>query len=205
MKLKGYVAVPMWIERANWLYPSTKRVLVAMLSVAGRRMTVRKTVDELAALSHCSRSTVYQAIRQLQERRIVVVQRQHRYSKRFQRIVYAANRYRLRFCGQEDGYILFPRELLQADITHAAFATALHLYRRAGRNGRCWPSLSKIAGAADFTRSTVCRVLRQLKASQLVIRYFCRKHNNAFSCNSYYPTAWVRKRQRSDQSFLKGG
>lgn len=192
MRHQNYVVAYNRFILDRQLYPSTKRVFTAMLKYSSRHGTVRKTVEELAALSGCSPSTVQQAIEQLQEYGYIRRIRCYRYSVFYTRPVFDSNTYYIRKKKLGDSYTLIPVELLTADISHAMFVVALYIYKTAGRVGRSWASLRAIARWADLSKATVCRALKVLKQLQLLASLLCIKANKAHSCNSYYPTSWVR-------------
>ncbi len=191
--MSGYIRVPNWIDDDHQMYASTKRVLIGLLACAGSGMTVRKSLTELSEISGCCRNTVIKAIRELEERGIVRATRRYYYSRRLEQLVRGKNRYHIHRCGAGGAFTLVPRELLAMGQTHAQFVTALHAYRLAGRTGRCFPSLRLFARQIDHAKSTVCRAVKRLHSLQVLIRSRCRKSNGAAACNSYYPTAWVRK------------
>ena len=174
------------------LYPSTKRVFFAMLAHCSRHSTVRKSVKELATLSHCSPATVQQALEQLQERGFIHKIRCFRYSQTLSRPVYARNAYQIKRSKLTGSYTLVPRELLKLDVTHSAFVAALYIYMKAGRQGRSYASLRTAAAQVGLSKATVCRAMQVLRQVQALTRLFCVMANKAFSCNSYFPTAWVR-------------
>lgn len=203
-KLSGYVKVPNWIDDDTRMYDTTKQVLFALLARMGSRTTVCVSQEELAQRSGCCRNTVAQALRELRERGILFSTRRYYYSKRMGRVVRGKTRYYLR---RMDGgsFTLVPRELLKEKLTGAEFVAALHVYRLAGRKGRCCPSLRRFARQIDHAKSTVCSVLKKLRLCQVLCRNRCLKTNRAFSCNSYYPTAWVRKKAASNKFSTEGG
>lgn len=191
MKRTGYIAVPAWIVSDPRMYPSTKQVLVALLAYSGRHNTCRKSIAELAILSGRSRATVRQALQQMQSMNVIKVTKKYRYSDRLSRPVNDKNIYHIRRRRMEGAYVLLPRELLGAGLTPCAFVYAMHVYLLSGRKGRAYPSLRRAARKLDITKATVCRALRQFLTTQVISVLHCRKANNAFSCNSYYPTSRV--------------
>lgn len=203
-KLTGYIRVPNWIDDDIQMYDSTKLVLFALLASVGSRMTVCISQDQLAALSGCCRNTVAKALRELTERGILFSTRRYYYSRCLKQVVRGKTRYYLRRCGADSSFTLVPRELLAAQMTPAEFTAALHAYRLAGRTGRCCPSLRRFASQIDHAKSTVCRAMKKLHLRQVISKLKCLKKNNAYACNSYYPTAWVRKKGAGAGS-LTGG
>lgn len=192
MSKNSYIAVPNTVITDPGLYPSAKRVYVAMLACSSRKGTVRKTVAELAARSHCSPSAVQGAIAALMEQGMVQRWRRYRRSAYLQWKVYAGNEYTIAKRDLSAGYTLIPRSLLPRKLTHAAFLVALYLYMAAGRKGRAYPSLRHIAEVLYLSKSTVCLAVSALQLRQELYRYRCRKENHAYACNSYYPTGWIR-------------
>lgn len=192
MSKNSYIAVPNTVITDSGLYPSAKRVYVAMLACSSRKGTVRKTVAELAVRSHCSPSAVQGAIAALMDQGMVQRWRRYRRSIYFQRKVYAGNEYTMNKRDLSGEYTLIPRSLLTRKLTHAAFLVALYLYMIAGRKGRAYPSLRHIAEVLYLSKSTVCLAVSALQLRQELCRYRCRKENRAYACNSYYPTGWIR-------------
>lgn len=188
----GYWRMPNSVIVDGTLYYSTKKVLSAMLAFCGRRGTVRKSVEELAALSGCCAATVQQALEQLEALGYIHKIHRWRYSRFFSRSVFDKNAYEINRKKLDGSYTLVPRELLKADIPHSAFVVALYIYMKAGRTGRSWPSLRHTARQLDMAKATVCRAMELLRQLQITVRFWCQKANKALSCNSYYPTAWVR-------------
>lgn len=204
-KNRGYCVIGQWVIADEQLYPSTKRVLAGMLSSAGRKLTLRKkSHGDIAALCHCSRSTVQQALRQLRERGLIKVKRRYHWSPSLGRIVYAASDYRISPAVREGRYTMFSRDVLTAKISHSAFVIALHHYCYAGREGRSYSSIRHTSHHTDLSHATVCRALRQLSVSQVLSILHCKKHDGGFACNSSYPIGWVRK-QKADSSAAVGG
>lgn len=204
-KPTGYVAVPNWIINDTAMYDTTKKILVTMLAYSDRKKSLCKAHRELAELSGCCRNTVAQALRSLTERGLLFSTRRCYYSKRLGRIVRAKSRYMLRSCQSGRSFTLIPRSLLQDDLTPAEFVIALHVYRISGRTGRCCPSLRLLARLSDHAKATICRAVKQLQCRQTVSRLRCKKLNHAYSCNSYYPTDWVRKKERKGFIPVMGG
>ena len=194
MRKQSYVRMANHVITDPQLYPSTKKVLFAMLSRCSRHHTVRKSVGELAVLSKCSSATVQQALEQLQELGYIHKIRCFRYSASFSRPVYAKNAYQIKQAKLAGSFTLIPRSLLQLDVTHSTFVAAMYIYMTAGREGRSYASLRTAAARTYLSKATICRALNALRVAQAFVRYFCIMANRAHSCNSYYPTDWVRSR-----------
>lgn len=203
MRKQSYAAMVNHIITDPQLYPSTKRVFFAMLCHCSRHNTVRKSVAELAALSGCSPATVQQALDQLQERGIIHRIRCFRYSGFFSRPVYAKNAYQIKRSKLAGSYTLIPRSLLQLNVTHSTFVAAMYIYMTAGREGRSYASLRTAAKQTYLSKATICRALKALRLAQAFVRYFCVMVNRAHSCNSYYPTAWIRSHVGGGLNFSK--
>lgn len=73
----------------------------------------------------------------------------------------------------------------------------------AGREGRSFASLRTAAKQTYLSKATICRALKVLRAAQALVRYFCIMVNRAHSCNSYFPTDWVRSHVRGGLIFSK--
>lgn len=204
-KLTCYVRVPNWIDNDTQMYGTTKKVLFALLARVGSGMTVRVSQEELARYCGCCRNTVAQALRELRERGILFSTRRYYYSRRLGRVVRGKTRYYLRRMNDGGSFTLVPRALLEEKLSGGEFVAALHAYRLAGRKGRCCPSLRRFARQIDRAKATVCRAVSRLHLRQVISRVRCKKANRAFACNSYYPTAWVRKKTGSGISAVPGG
>lgn len=203
-KLSGYVKVPNWIDDDTRMYDTTKKVLLALLARMGSKMTVCISQEELAQYSGCCRNTVAKALRELREQGILFSTRRYYYSKRLGRVIRGKTRYYIRR-SNEGSYTLVPRELLAEDLTPAEFTVALHAYRLAGRKGRCYPSLRRFARQVDRAKATICRAVKKLHLRQVLSKAHCEKKNRSYSCNSYYPTSWVRKESDSNVLASRGG
>ncbi len=203
MACPGYFKLPNSIILDESLYYSSKRVLAAMLAYSSRHGMLRKTVQELAFLSHCSPDTVQHALADLEQRGCIRKIRTYRFSCAMRRKIYAANAYKLR--RHVGAFTLIPRSLFRANLTHAGFVVALHLYMCAGRKGRAFPSLRLIAKQLSMGKATVCRAVQALWKSQTVLRSRCVKKNRAYSCSSYFPTDWVRPGSGKAENFSVGG
>lgn len=88
MQKQNYLNMPNWIITDPMMYSSTKRVLGAMLKYSSRHGTVRKSLEQLAALSGCSVSTVQHALEELEARGIIRRIRCFRFSKVLSRPVF---------------------------------------------------------------------------------------------------------------------
>lgn len=192
MRKQNYFVMPNSIITDPMLYSSSKRVMAALLAYCSPKDLVRKSIEELAALSGCCVSTVRKALAELEARGFIRKIRCYRTSRFISRPIYATSIYQIRRSKLSGGYTLVPRELLTAEITHSAFVTALYVYKTAGRRGRSWASLRNSSKGTDLSKATICRALKALRLAQLICRNFCVMANQAFGCNSYYPTAWVR-------------
>ena len=183
--------------------PSTVHFLAALLSVGrlapdGDEIIVRKTIAVITKNGLCSRQTAYSAIEELQSRGILKLVRTYRKSNCLGQIVRAANEYHICIKALKNGkagYTRIPRSLLALPLTHSAFLIAVSLYQLAGKDGRAFPSLSKLSQDLRLSRSTVCVALQQLRAVGEFIRVHCRRMSDrtgmlshCFAANSYYAT-----------------
>ena len=190
---------------------STKRIAVALLLLSGRKnRSVTVSIAALARIARCSTTTVQQAIRELVNGGYIIKSRNYRWNERLGRLGYASNSYC--WVRRTGGYTMVRREILGYDLTPAAFAELLYLYRCAGRTGRAFPSLRQIAGllkdacaaGLEMAKSTVCYAARALSVAQAAIRKHCKKMDQSHAANSYYLTDLVVSRP-SAAPYVGGG
>ena len=206
MKATGYVAVPNWIIKDKAMYDTTKKTLVAMLAYSRKDGAFCKSQTELAEITGFCRTTIAQAISELSRRGVLMVTKKYYFSSRLNRIANAKNRYLLCRCSTTKGsYTLIPRSLLQEDLTPSEFTVALHIYRLSGRKGRCFPSLRRLAKLCDHAKATICKAVKRLWGCQAALRLRCKMVNRSYSCNSYYPTDFVRAGKKWAGSDGRGG
>ena len=170
MRKQDYFVMPNSIITDPMLYSSSKRVMAALLAYCSPKDIVRKSVEELAALSGCCVATVRKALAELEARGFIRKIRCYRTSRFISRPIYATSIYQIRRSKLSGGYTLVPRELLTAEITHSAFVTALYVYKTAGRRGRSWASLRNSSKGTDLSKATICRALKALRLAQLICR-----------------------------------
>ena len=196
--LHPVAAVPNALIADTKLHYTTKRVALALLLMAGRKcVTVSVTFAVLARFAHCSPATAQQAVTELISAGYMMKTRRYRYGKDQNHLIYDANGYQ--WIARIGGYTLVRRELLDYELTPAAFANLLYIYRCAGRRGRAFPSLRRIAGllvnaveaGLDMAKSTVCLALKLLRRLQAVVRLHCCKLDGSYSANSYFLTDMV--------------
>lgn len=203
LRRKGYIPVPNEIIRSRSLYPTDKVLLVAMMGAAYNRRC-RKSYDDLAELSGLSRRAVASSLIRLEVAGLISWKHTHYYNARLGQIVRSVNLYAIAKQVMETGYALIPRTLLGRGLTPAACVAAMEVYAEAGREGRAYGSLRRMARTLDVAKSTVCRSLHQMRRYQ-VISYirclFAGKQNHA--CNSYYPVDFVRPGQLPQNGGLK--
>lgn len=191
-------AVPNELIQDTTVHYTTKAVALTLLFLSGRKnKAVKVTVAELAKLSHCSTATVQQAVSELMQGGYLAKRRSYRYSAEQGRLIYDANVYV--WLKRHGGYTLLKRDILDYDLTPAALASLLFLYRCGGRSGRAFPSLRHIAGllkdagknGLDMAKSTVCLALKALRVLQALVRHHCNTRRGCYSSNSYYLTDMV--------------
>lgn len=196
IRRRGYIAVPNSIILAADLYPTDKKLFVAMLGASyGHRC--RKTYDELVALSGLSRRTVATCLVRLEEAGLIQ-HKEHTYfwHDPLGRLVRGSNVYYLKKRDLSEGYTLIPRSLLDNTLSPCAFVAAMEIYHQAGREGRSYGSLRHMAKILDMVKATVCRCLHQFRKSQAVSFIHCRySGKRSYACNSYYPVDFVRSGQ----------
>lgn len=65
---------------------------------------------------------------------------------------------------------LIPRWLDDANLSVAEFRILCHLWRRAGKQGRCWPGVASIAKTCRLNEKTAWKALKKLEANKLLRR-----------------------------------
>lgn len=195
MYLHNVAAVPNELINDKTMQYTTKKVATVLLMLAGRKnKSITVKFEQLAQLTHYSSTTVQQAIRELINAGYITKSRNYRYSDTMHRLVFTANTYT--WHRRIGGYTLVRKEILDYDLTPSAFANLLFLYRCAGREGRAFPSIRRIAGCLkmtqaaclDMAKSTVCIALKALRLMQAVVRRHCKTKKECYSSNSYYLT-----------------
>lgn len=198
MYLHNVAAIPNELINNTSMQYTTKKVATVLLLLAGRKgRSITANFAQLAELTGFSTTTVQQAIRELICAGYITKSRNYRYSDALGRLVFTANTYT--WHRRIGGYTLVRKEILDYDLTPSAFANLLFLYRCAGREGRAFPSIRRIAGrlknvqaaCLDMAKSTVCAALKMLRLTQAVVRRHCRTMRNYFSSNSYFLTNMV--------------
>lgn len=58
--------------------------------------------------------------------------------------------------------------LYKIDLPHRAFTVYRYLLDRANKDGKCWPSVNKIAGDIKLSPATVRRAIKDLKKVGLI-------------------------------------
>ena len=182
------------ITDANLSY-TTKRVAFVLLLLAGRKgRYVTISFAALARLCKCSTTTAQKAVKALCSQGYLLKSNRYHFGEKQNHLVYASNRYL--WLRREGGYTLVSRDILAYDLTPAAFATLLYLYRCAGRKGRAFPSLRRIAGMGlDMAKSTVCLALKALRLLQALVRHKCVTRRRCHASSSYYLTDFVFSRK----------
>lgn len=208
--LHPVAAVPNSLIQDTTIHYTTKKVGTVLLFLSGRKnRAVKVTVADLARLAHCSTATVQQAISELIQGGYLIKRRSYRYSAEQQRLVYGANSYV--WMKRQGGYTLLKKEILDYDLTPAAFTDLLFLYLCGSREGRAFPSLRHIAGqllqagkaGLDMAKSTVCLAVKALHKVHSIIRLRCRTAANSYAANSYLLTDLVISGRRG-ASNVKG-
>lgn len=198
---KHYATIPNRLVDDTRLHYTAKIVYVALALSRRKSGLIRLTVEDLTELTGLCEATVLQALRELEDGRFLRRKRNWRFSQGLCRAVFAANTYKLRM-DMSAGYCLIPAAIFHYALTPAGFSVLLFLYRCAGRDGRAFPSIRYIAGAwlektgrgLEMGKTTVLRVLKQLTASQALVKHFCDGKNGTKRCNSYYLTDMVTEK-----------
>ena len=194
--LHPVAAVPNDLITDNALSYTTKRVAFVLLLLAGRKgRYVTASFAALSRLCKCSTTTAQKAVKELCAQGYLLKSNRYHFGEKQNRFVYASNRYL--WLRREGGYTLVSRDILAYDLTPAAFVTLLYLYRCAGRKGRAFPSLRRIAEIGlDMAKSTVCLALKALRLLQAIVRHRCVTRNRCYASSSYYITNFVFSRNQ---------
>ena len=194
--LHPVAAVPNNLITDTNLSYTTKRVAFVLLLLAGRKERyVTVSFAALARLCKYSPTTAQKAVKELCAQGYLLKSNRYHYGEKQNRLIYASNRYL--WLRREGGYTLVSREILAYDLTPAAFVTLLYLYCCAGRKGRAFPSLRRIARMGlDMAKSTVCTALKALRLLQALVRYKCMTRSRCYASSSYYLTNFVFSRKQ---------
>ena len=194
--LHPVAAVPNNLITDTALSYTTKRVAFVLLLLAGRKgRYVTVSFAALARLCKCSTTTAQKAVKELCAQGYLLKSNRYHFGEKQNRFVYASNLYL--WIRREGGYTLASRDLLAYDLTPAAFVTLLYLYRCAGRKGRAFPSLRRIAEIGlDMAKSTVCLALKALRLLQALVRHKCVTRHHCYASSNYYLTNFVFNRNQ---------
>lgn len=189
--LHPVAAVPNNLITDPSLSYTTKRVAFVLLLLAGRKdryVTVSFAV--LSQLCKCSTTTVQKSIRELCAYGYLHKSNRYHFDTKHSQLIYASNLYL--WLRREGGYTLISRDILTYDLTPSAFVTLLYLYCCAGRKGRAFPSLRRIAKRGlGMAKATVCRAIKVLRKLQAVVRNKCVTRRRCHASSSYYLTDFV--------------
>ena len=194
--LHPVAAVPNNLITDTALSYTTKRVAFVLLLLAGRKgRYVTVSFAALARLCKCSPTTVQKAVKELCSQGYLLKSNRYHFDEKQNHLIYASNRYL--WLRREGGYTLVSRDILAYDLTPAAFVTLLYLYRCAGRKGRAFPSLRRIAKIGlDMAKSTVCLAIKTLRLLQALVRHKCMTRSRCYASSSYYLTDFVFSRNQ---------
>ena len=200
--LHPVAAVPNNLITDTALSYTTRRVAFVLLLLAGRKgRCVTASFAALAQLCKCSTTTAQKAVKELCAQGYLLKSNRYHFGEKQNHLIYASNFYL--WLRREGGYTLVSRDILAYDLTPAAFVTLLYLYCCAGRKGRAFPSLRRIAEIGlDMAKSTVCLALKALRLLQALVRYKCVTRNRCYASSSYYLTNFVFSR---NQLLFSGG
>ena len=189
--LHPVAAVPNNLITDTALSYTTKRVAFVLLLLAGRKNRyVTASFAALARLCRCSTTTAQKAVKELCAQGYLLKSNRYHYGEEQNHLIYASNRYL--WLRREGGYTLVSRDILAYDLTPATFVTLLYLYRCAGRKGRAFPSLRRIAEVGlAMSKSTVCLALKALRLMQALVRHKCMTRRRCHTSSSYYLTNFV--------------
>ena len=194
--LHPVAAVPNNLITDTALSYTTRRVAFVLLLLAGRKgRYVTVSFAALARLCRCSTTTAQKAVKELCAQGYLLKSNRYHFGEKQSRFVYSSNRYL--WVRREGGYTLVRRDILAYDLTPAAFVTLLYLYRCAGRKGRAFPSLRRIAEVGlSMSKSTVCMALKALRLLQAIVRHKCVTRRRCHASSSYYLTNFVFSRNQ---------
>ena len=194
--LHPVAAVPNNLITDTNLSYTTKRVAFVLLLLSGRKgRYVTVSFAALARLCKCSATTAQKAVKELCAQGYLLKSNRYHFGEKQNHLIYASNRYL--WLRREGGYTLVSRDILAYDLTPAAFVTLLYLYRCAGRKGRAFPSLRRIAEVGlAMSKSTVCLALKALRLLQALVRHKCITQHRCNSSSSYYLTNFVFSRNQ---------
>ena len=194
--LHPVAAVPNNLITDTALSYTTKRVAFVLLLLAGRKgRYVTVSFSSLARLCKCSTTTAQKAVKELCAQGYLLKSNCYHFGEKQNHLIYASNLYL--WLRREGGYTLVSRDILAYDLTPAAFVTLLYLYRCAGRKGRAFPSLRRIAKVGlAMSKSTVCLALTALRLLQALVRHKCITQHRCHSSSSYYLTNFVFSRNQ---------
>lgn len=194
--LHPVAAVPNSLITDTALSYTTKRVAFVLLLLAGRKgRYVTVSFAALAQLCKCSSTTAQKAVKELCAQGYLLKSNRYHFGEKQNHLIYASNSYL--WLRREGGYTLVSRNILAYDLTPAAFVTLLYLYCCAGRKGRAFPSLRRIAGLGlDMAKSTVCLALNALRLLQALVRHKCVTRHHCYASSNYYLTDFVFSRNQ---------
>ena len=194
--LHPVAAVPNNLITDTNLSYTTKRVAFVLLLLSGRKgRYVTVSFAALARLCKCSATTAQKAVKELCAQGYLLKSNRYHFGEKQNHLIYASNRYL--WLRREGGYTLVSRDILAYDLTPAAFVTLLYLYRCAGRKGRAFPSLRRIAEMGlDMAKSTVCLALKALRLLQAIVRHQCVTRRRCHASSSYYLSNFVFSRNQ---------
>lgn len=194
--LHPVAAVPNNLITDTTLSYTTKRVAFVLLLLSGRKgRYVTVSFAALSRLCKCSTTTAQKAVKELCAHGYLLKSNRYHFGEKQNHLIYASNLYL--WLRREGGYTLVSRNILAYDLTPATFVTLLYLYRCAGRKGRTFPSLRRIATVGlAMSKSTVCLALKALRLLQALVRHKCMTYRRCHSCSSYYLTNFVFSRNQ---------
>lgn len=198
--LHPVAAVPNNLITDTTLSYTTKRVAFVLLLLSGRKgRYVTVSFAALSRLCKCSTTTAQKAVKELCAHGYLLKSNRYHFGEKQNHLIYASNLYL--WLRREGGYTLVSRNILAYDLTPATFVTLLYLYRCAGRKGRTFPSLRRIARIGlNMAKSTVCLALKALRLLQAVVRHKCVTRNHCYASSSYYLTNFVFSRNQIPSS-----
>lgn len=141
------------------LTPNELKVYCYLLACASGGVAIVRSV-RIAERCQMARGTVVSAVAGLKAKGML--QAQNRYIDGH----YAANLYRLASLGGR--YFVLPLTPHIFALGGSTFATYLALLKHRGKNGKAFPSLSRLAGLLALCRNTIIKAIKQLLSLGLI-------------------------------------
>lgn len=164
---------------------NARRMGAVLYSRRNAQGTCRKSLQELARLTHCTVSTARDALSQLAAHGYISYVKPSRYDAGMGRAVHAKTIYTCNLALLAR-FTMVPRTIFDRQIRPSSFLVLMYLYLQAGNGTRAFPSLRFMAKKLGMAKSSVCRALNELEHARAIYVQTCIKANHSHSDNSYY-------------------